>query len=477
MGLVFVIIGAMSMMTVGTYLRKIREEKGLSLEDIATGTNVRYSYLQAIENDQLDQFPSMAQAKGFARLYASYLGLNTRDVFEEVERLNQPERKKELSEQNTATASQPMPNETSGRIRNHLPKARKTPSPSEPKLEGTTPIKPIELPVSQVIFNEIGRELKHQREALGLSLEDVERLTNIREFFLYALENGQIDDLPSTVQGRGMLNNYASFLNLNSESLQLHFAEGVQQQRLEKNRLEEKEKKGVKVVGKAPLSGWRRFLTPDLLVGGTVFLVLFSLVIWGALQMIHMTNPEPLPTLSSISDILVGGSETPDAETTAGASLEANTPVTSTPSLFSTPPVDLAAALSTPGSGMIQVVVVAYQRAYMKVTVDGVDAFAGRVIPGNVYSFSGDQKITLLTGNAAALQVYYNQQDQGMLGPMGTVLELEFTRDAMVTPTPKFSPTPTLTPLPTFTALPTNTPPPTATIPTVTITPARTVIP
>jgi len=475
--LVFVIIGAMSMITVGAYLRKKREQKGLSLEDIATETNVRFSYLQAIENDQLDHFPSLAQAKGFTRLYASYLGINTRDVFEEVDRLNQPEKKKEQTEQNSTNASQPLKIEKAGRLRDRLPKAGKAASPAETKPAENTPIKPVELPVSQVIFNEIGRELKQQREVLGLSLEDVERLTNIREFFLYALENGQIEDLPSTVQGRGMLNNYASFLNLNSESLQLHFAEGVQQQRLEKTRLEEKEKKGVKVVGSAPLSGWRRFLTPDLLVGGSVFLVLFGLVIWGALQMIHMTNPETPPTLSSISEILVGGSETPTAEMTAGASVEAGSTFTTTPSLFDTPPADLAAALSTPGSGMIQVVVVAYQRAYMKVTVDGKDAFAGRVIPGNVYSFSGDQKITLLTGNAAALQVYYNQQDQGMLGPMGTVVELEFTRDAMVTPTPKFSPTPTLTPLPTYTSLPTNTPSPTATIPTVTITPARTVIP
>jgi hypothetical protein len=113
----------------------------------------------------------------------------------------------------------------------------------------------------------------------------------------------------------------------------------------------------------------------------------------------------------------------------------------------------------------------------MKVMVDGNEEFTGRVIPGNVYSYSGNNKITLLTGNAGALQVYYNQQDIGVLGPYGQVAQMEFTLQEMMTPTPQFTPTPTLTPRPTLTAQPTRTPQPTATVPTPTITPARTLIP
>ncbi len=137
----------------------------------------------------------------------------------------------------------------------------------------------------------------------------------------------------------------------------------------------------------------------------------------------------------------------------------------------------MQATLSAVEAGPIQVVVVAYQRAYMRITVDGEEEFSGRVVPGNVYSYTGTTRIELLTGNAAALQVYYNQQDLGILGPMGQVLEMEFTRQEMMTPTPRFSPTPTFTERPTLTALPTSTPMPTATVPTVTITPALTVNP
>jgi cytoskeletal protein RodZ len=464
-------------MTVGEYLRKLREEKGISLEKVSEGTNIRMNYLQAIENDQLDRLPSLSQAKGFTRLYADYLGLSSRDVFDEVEKLNQPE--KVVPENKEAVTDVPAPVlvEKAQPVKRKVKKRIFGAAESGESQEGKSIASEVEIPVSQVIFNEIGKDLKHQRESLGLSLADVERLTKIREFFVYALENGQIDDLPSTVQGRGMLNNYASFLNLNAESLQLRYAEGLQKRRQEKFQTEEKTRKsGVTVMGKEPLSSWRRFLTPDLLVGGTVFIILFALVIWGATQMIRTTNPEPVSTLSSISEILVGDG-TQDTTLTGVAPGGVSPATTGTPSAMNTAQVDLEATLSSVGTGPIQVVVVAYQRAYMKITVDGEEAFVGRVVPGNVYSYTGSTKITLLTGNAAALQVYYNQQDQGVLGPMGNVVELEFTRQEMVTPTPRFSPTPTLTQRPTLTALPTNTPQPTPTAPTATITPARPPVP
>ena len=462
------------MITVGEYLRKLRTEKGISLEDAAKETNIRLNYLQAIESDQPEQIPSLAQARGFTRLYAAYLGVSSRDVFDEVERSNAPEKPEPSGENDASGIPAPVLVEKSQRLFSAVLPGKKAENASS---EHRKSADNTELPLSQVILNEIGKDLKRQREALGLSLEDVERLTKIREFFVYALESGQIDDLPSTVQGRGMLNNYASFLNLSADSLQLRYAEGLQQRRQEKAQVEEADRKGgVTVMGKEPLTGWRRFLTPDLLVGGTIFIALFALVIWGALQMIRTTNPEPVPTLSSISDVLIGDGTVEPEPTGDGLIVDGATP-TITQIAVASPQVDIDATLSAGLSGPIQVVVVAYQRAYMQVIVDGVEQFAGRVTPGNVYSYSGNSKIYLLTGNASALQVYYNQQDLGVLGLMGQVAELEFTRDEYVTPTPRFSPTPTLTPRPTLTAQPTSTPQPTPTVPTATITPQRKVNP
>jgi len=464
-------------MTVGEYLRKLREERQISLEEVSRETNIRLNYLEAIENDQWNLIPSLPQARGFARLYAAYLGLSSRDVFDEVERLNQPvsEVPKNTENPTAIPASAPEDKLKPSKGKAEIKRAQTSGEVASGTEHDTGKI--VEVPVSQAIFTEIGHELKRQREALGLSLADVERLTRIREFFVYALESGQIDDLPSSVQGRGMLNNYASFLSLNSDSLQLRYAEGLQQRRREKFTAEVTSKKeGIAVMGKEPLTGWRKFLTTDLLVGGFVFITLFGLVIWGATKMINTSMPDTAPTISSISEILVGGATT-DAtligEPENGLGEQTVEPTQG----LNLPQVDLQATLSAVEAGPIQVVVVAYQRAYMRITVDGEEEFSGRVVPGNVYSYTGSTRIELLTGNAAALQVYYNQQDQGILGPMGQVLEMGFTRQEMMTPTPRFSPTPTFTERPTLTALPTSTPMPTATVPTVTITPALTLNP
>jgi hypothetical protein len=104
----------------------------------------------------------------------------------------------------------------------------------------------------------------------------------------------------------------------------------------------------------------------------------------------------------------------------------------------------------------IQLNIIVRQRAYVKVTTDGVVAFDGRVIPGTNLPYTGDQQIELLTGNAAALQVFYNNIDIGPLGIFGEVINVVFTRDGIVLPTA--TPTPTLSLDQLATATPTLTP-------------------
>jgi hypothetical protein len=92
------------------------------------------------------------------------------------------------------------------------------------------------------------------------------------------------------------------------------------------------------------------------------------------------------------------------------------------------------------------------------VIVDDEVVLSGRVLPGNAYNFAGDERVELLTGNGAALQVFFNQQDQGPLGLYGEVVHRVYTIDSIQTPTPTITPTPTATPratqTPRFTASP-----------------------
>jgi cytoskeleton protein RodZ len=59
----------------GAVLRQRREELGLSLNDLAASTRVRKTYLQALEEENLQMLPGAAYTVGFLRIYARQLGL------------------------------------------------------------------------------------------------------------------------------------------------------------------------------------------------------------------------------------------------------------------------------------------------------------------------------------------------------------------------------------------------------------------
>jgi DnaJ-class molecular chaperone len=60
----------------GKDLKKIRDELGVSLEEIAEMVKVRIVYLHAIEDDQFEKTPSRIFLKGFLRAYAQCIGLD-----------------------------------------------------------------------------------------------------------------------------------------------------------------------------------------------------------------------------------------------------------------------------------------------------------------------------------------------------------------------------------------------------------------
>jgi transcriptional regulator with XRE-family HTH domain len=66
--------------SVGARLRQKREERHLSLEQVSETTRIRAHYLKALESDDLSSIPSAAQARGFLRNYAEFLGLSVDDL-------------------------------------------------------------------------------------------------------------------------------------------------------------------------------------------------------------------------------------------------------------------------------------------------------------------------------------------------------------------------------------------------------------
>ena len=65
---------------IGAQLRAAREERGLSLEQVASETRIPQRHLVAIEAGDFGQLPGRTYAVGFSRTYAKTVGLDQDDV-------------------------------------------------------------------------------------------------------------------------------------------------------------------------------------------------------------------------------------------------------------------------------------------------------------------------------------------------------------------------------------------------------------
>jgi cytoskeletal protein RodZ len=312
------------------------------------------------------------------------------------------------------------------------------------------------------IFKEIGRELRTRRELLSLHFDEVERNTHVKAHYLDALERGALDELPSTVQTRGMLSNYATFLDLDVDALLLRFADALQARHRERNPQKPARTSGQPIIPNMPPV--RGFIAGDMIFGVSVAILLVGFAIWGVSRVMTIQSQREIkPTAPSISDVLLA-SPNPALSTVTPTFL----PVESFPG-------EATVTVEIPTQNVnaqVQLNLVAVERTYMRVIVDGEVAFDGRVVPGNAYPFEAENQVEVLVGSGAAIRTVYNGRDLGLMGTFGQVVNNIYTGTEIVTPTALPSPSPTIT------LTPTNTPPPTATSRfTVTPAPSATAMP
>jgi cytoskeleton protein RodZ len=490
--------------TIGKQLKHAREAKNLTIQKVVLATRIRAHQIEAIEADDFDSLPSPVQARAFLRLYSEYLGLS-------LDKIITNQRAGIVEQPTTLVEIEPVINGEEGlstgvfegsslargnvagkkpiqlmvKIRELFFHSKVQPEPMEPEeasdasdtvLEETKEpaIQPEDSPIphptllpSQIIFNSIGKALFERRESLSLNLDEIERHTHVGKHYLVALEDGEFHRLPSSVQARGMLNNYALFLDLDVDALSLSFAEGLQLQRLERQNLVDNPQQvpGSKSPNKSrPVLKFKaptflqRYLSVDIIVGGGLVALLLIFAIWGTIRIVDMTtNSTPQTTAAPIIDILV-----PNPEIATATSLTTNSgigAIVEAPTAVESMVITLPAA----GHGPVQVVVIAQNQAWVRVTVDGKIQFDGRVTPGTAYPFDGETQIEVLTGNGKAISILYNQNNLGPMGNFGEVVDHIYTVNAILNPTATFTPTPTITLTSTATLRPSPTLRPTST--------------
>ncbi len=404
--------------TIGEILKQAREEQKLSLDEIALLTKVRLKYLAAIEVDHFDILPSTVQIKGFVRSYAQALNLDPAPLL--------------------------------SRLRSSLDIDKL--QDSDIPLVSSPPV------IAQAAhpLGEIGATLKNQRERLGFSITNIEDQTFIPERYLQAIENGNLDELPSTVQGKGMVKNYAQFLGLDPEPLLLSYADVLQERLIEtRDDPDPRTQSSLKAA-------FRRFLASPTILWVGVVLLISVVSIWSGWLIFGNRDPgtDSTPTIPGVADILLPTfthTVIPDDIDSTPGDIEID--ISPTPGSNDFDNEDLVPTPTSviTGNEKVQVQLIIIQRSWVRVTVDNIIAFEGRLVSGSVKLFGGELRIEVLTGNAGGVEVIFNQQDLGAMGLYGEVIDRVYTADGIATPTPTISPTP----IPVDTPIPSLSPTPT----------------
>jgi cytoskeletal protein RodZ len=282
-------------------------------------------------------------------------------------------------------------------------------------------------------MGEIGRTLRETRERLGLTLEEAERSTHIRVERLTALENGNFDSFASQAQARGFLGNYADFLGLDREDVLEQFA-------LSRGR---RTPQFIKIGSKTEPSASKPFVqvrkprvfSSDLLIAGLIIIGVIAMLIWGAGRVFAALNSEADPAQLDPISKTTQLNETPTENPPTAVVLS---------DLINLSP-EAATPTSTLQLGVVEttsIVIIAEQQAWIRITVDGEEAFSGRVRRDDSLEFFDFETLELLTGNGGVIRVLYNNQDIGFLGEIGQVIIRIWTVEGLVTPTPTITRTP-----------------------------------
>lgn len=316
------------------------------------------------------------------------------------------------------------------------------------------------------MLESIGEMLRAAREARGWTLDEVERVIHIRARYLAALEAGDLQAMPSMLQARGFLRNYAQHLGLKPDQVleQLDEALKPAKRRLlsfgSRNRTENTRATvdtsttppaaapGRVTVNSpsSPLAAarrLRRLFTPDLIIAFVAIVVVAGFLIWGGLRLANtVLNPSAITPTAEVLG--------PTATLAASPTLIANITPTAT----------------LPGPGLsftnVQLTLVIEKRTFIRVITDGTLAFEGIVLPEEKREFIGVALVEVTTGDGDSVRIILNQQDLGLMGASGEVVSRQFVPSGMITLTPTitFTPSLTFTPseTPTLTPIPTETP-------------------
>ena len=262
-------------------------------------------------------------------------------------------------------------------------------------------------------MDKLGTHLREHREAKGITLEEIGRVSNISLSYLRALEEEQYHILPASTFTIGFLRQYARCIGLDPEDVILRYKMATQQAgRHSRERSMER-------LGK----GGRRSVW--VLGGGVVLLVLLWMVLYPVTERTEervRTIRIPRPSVEEIKkeqlkmELGLLGEVSPDNLSRNGGA------------------AGVAGAAGGRGgeregvsqTGAVEVILQAIEETWVEITVDQEPRHKKALKPGDRHSCRANERVMLRIGNGTGVRVFYEGRAYENLGKRGDVVQISF---------------------------------------------------
>lgn len=253
-------------------------------------------------------------------------------------------------------------------------------------------------------MKEIGNFLRERREARGVSLIEVEKDLKIRKKYLQALEEGNINIIPSKTYLIGYLRNYSKYLGIDEENINqiIQTYKNLERQKIS---LEETKKESIYLGRKnRSRSERKRFFFPVKYF----YLTSFVLIIFIGLFLLNRSFKEaqdfsvPSPEIGNETDIIIE-EKADDISTLTEELIESEAEAEAIIVEYSTQDSVLAEKLPI-------LKLIANDRAWLKILSKDKIIFEGILFKGEEYFWETDQPFEIITEYPTKIETYYNDE-------------------------------------------------------------------
>lgn len=167
-------------------------------------------------------------------------------------------------------------------------------------------------------MTELGTYLKEQREALGVSLEQIQTTTKIQKRYIVAIEEGNYDQLPGAFYARAFIKTYAEALGLDVDEVFTTYKRDLPEP--EAQPVVELSRRATYSKSSAPKKSIAKRWIPNIIIIVLIFAI--GAALYYGLQTFLDGNEEAKTSAPKQNDVTIDQGDAPSKETDAPAKTE-----------------------------------------------------------------------------------------------------------------------------------------------------------